>query len=240
MQRIKDIENRIFYIYVLKHPLTLEIRYVGVTCTTLKARLSQHIHDSKKKNTYKRNWINSLPQRPIIEQIEICNYTNWEEREKYWISYYENLTNTREGGGGVVLERTKESIQKSSEAKYKPVICIDNNKNIQKFKSLKEATEITGVPRTSIQYSLVNINNSSYGFKFLYEKDYYEGIENDIKINLKKYKYKILHCNKSYTPIEFSQLLNVSETIVYLWCEGKVKWENAFNYDGNNIVIIKI
>lgn len=240
MQRIKNIENRIFYIYVLKNPLTLEIKYVGVTCTSLKARLSQHIYDSKKKNTHKRNWINSLSQKPIIEQIEICNYKNWEEREKYWINYYENLTNTREGGKGVILERTKESILKSSEAKYKPVVCIDKNRKIYKFKSLKEASDITGVPRSSIEYSISSINYSSYGFNFILEKDYFEGLEKTIKINSKKHKYQIKHCSKEYTPTQFSQLLNVSETTVYLWCEGKVKWENSFSYDGNNIEIIKI
>ena len=240
MQKIKNIENRIFYIYVLKCPLTLDIKYVGVTCTSLKARLSQHIYDSKKGGTYKRNWIKSLSQKPIIEQIEICDYTNWEEREKYWITFYDNLTNTDSGGKGCVLNRSKESIKKSAEAKYKPVICIDINRNVQRFKSLKEASEITGVPRTSIQYSLSGINRSSYNLNFIFEKDYYKGLEKYIKINPKKNKYIIVHCNKNYTPIEFSQFLNISETAVYLWCEGKIKWENSFSYDGNNIEIIKI
>lgn len=243
MQKIKNIENRIFYIYTLKCPLTMKIKYVGVTCTKLNARLSQHIYDSKKGGTYKRNWIQSLLKidlKPIIEVIETCSYLNWEEREKYWINSYSNLTNTKEGGNGVILNRSFDSIKRSSEAKFKSIIGIDSNRNIQLFNSLKEAQIITGVPRTSIQYSLSQINNSSYGYNFLYKEEYYEGLENIVKINPRKYKYKIKHLDKTYTPIEFAKKLNISETIVYLWCEGKSEWKNSRNFDGNEINIIKI
>ena len=243
MQRITNIKNRKFYIYVLKEPNTLEIKYVGVTCTSLSSRLSQHIYDSKKGGTYKRNWIKSLINnnlKPIIEKIEECNYSNWEEREKHWINFYDNLTNTREGGKGVILNRTKESIKKSSEAKMKKVVCIDSNRNVFFYNSLKEASELTGVPRTSIEYSISKLEYCSYGFNFLLEKDYFQGLENNLVIKLKKHKYKIIHLDIEYTPIQFAQKLNISETTVYLWCEGKIKWENSFSYDGNLIKIIKI
>lgn len=243
MQRIKNIKNRKFYIYVLKDPITFKVKYVGVTCTTLSARLSQHIYDSKKRGTYKRNWINFLKKKnlkPIIEKIEECNYKNYQEREIYWISYYDNLTNTDKGGNGVVLDRKKESIQKSSEAKYKPIVAIDFNKNVYFYKSFKEASEKTGVPKTSIEYSVTNLNYSSYGFNFIIQSDYYKGLENKIKIRKKKNKYKLIHNNITYTPIEFSKFLNISETIVYLWCEGKQLWKNSYSFDGNNLKIVKI
>ena len=32
--------------------------------------------------------------------MEKCNKKNWEEKEKYWISYYDNLTNHTDGGEG--------------------------------------------------------------------------------------------------------------------------------------------
>ncbi len=243
MQRIKNIKDRKFYIYILKDPINLKIRYVGVTCTSLKSRLSQHIYDSKKKGTYKRNWINSLKKKnlkPIIEKIEECNYKNYQEREIFWISYYDNLTNTDKGGNGVVLNRKKESIKKSSEAKYKPVVAIDFKRDVYFYKSLKEASEKIGVPKSSIQYSIKNLNYSSYGFNFIAQSDYYKGLENKVKIREKKNKYKLIHNNLVYTPIEFATFLNVSETIVYLWCTGKQLWKNSYKFDDNNLKIIKI
>lgn len=243
MQRIKNIKNRIFYIYVLKEPLSLNIRYVGVTCTTLSARLSQHIYDSKKGGTYKRNWIQSLIKKdlkPLIEVIEECNFENYQEREIYWISYYDDLTNTDIGGNGVVLNRTKESILKSSEAKYTPVVAIYNDKTVKHFISYKQASEVTNVPSTSIEYSVTNLNSCSYGINFIKKSDYYPGLENEVKIRKKKHKYKLIHNNINYTPIQFSAFLNVSETIVYLWCEGKQLWKNSYSFDGVNLTIIKI
>lgn len=89
-------------IYALKHPDTLEIKYIGKTVQLLKYRLSGHISRSKRSRTaYVNCWIYSLLQegkKPIIELIEECE-ENWEEREQYWISYYPNLCNHQIGGG---------------------------------------------------------------------------------------------------------------------------------------------
>lgn len=243
MQKIKQLKNRIFYIYVLKEPITLDIKYVGVTCTSLNARLSQHIYDSKKGGTYKRNWISKLVKenlKPLIEVIEVCNYLNYQEREIYWISFYDNLTNTDKGGNGVVTNRTKDSIRKSSESKFSPVVAIDIKRNVYFFKSHKEASEKTGVPRTSIEYSISKLNYSSYGFNFIKLSEYNDDLRYKVKINPKKYKYKLIHNNITYTPIEFATFLNVSETIVYLWCEEKQLWKNSNKFDNKELKIIKI
>ena len=95
------------YIYILRHPETFEIRYVGKT-NNIKRRFAQH--KSKKcleKTGSKKlaSWILKLLSNnllPIMEIIEECD-DNWEEREKYWISYYSNtnLCNLSNGGKGV-------------------------------------------------------------------------------------------------------------------------------------------
>jgi group I intron endonuclease len=95
------------YIYILKHPETFEVKYVGKT-NNIKRRFAQH--KSKKcleKTGSKKlaSWILKLLSNdllPIMEIIEECN-DNWVEREKYWISYYSNtnLCNLSEGGEGV-------------------------------------------------------------------------------------------------------------------------------------------
>jgi group I intron endonuclease len=96
------------YIYILKHPETFEVKYVGKTNNT-KRRFAQH--KSKKcleKTGSKKlaSWVLKLISNnllPIMEIIEECE-DNWAEREKYWIAYYFNtnlLCNLSEGGEGV-------------------------------------------------------------------------------------------------------------------------------------------
>lgn len=98
-------DTRRVKIYVLKHPDTLEIRYVGKTVRALSRRLGNHIANAKgnKHNKHLSNWILAIlaeGKRPIIELIEECNHDCWQEREKYWISQYANLINLTEGGDG--------------------------------------------------------------------------------------------------------------------------------------------
>jgi group I intron endonuclease len=90
-------------IYGLLDPRTNEVRYVGKTIQTLEARLRKHISDKPKSNTYRFNWINQLKElnlKPTILILELCDEKDWVEREKYWISYFENLTNLTTGGEG--------------------------------------------------------------------------------------------------------------------------------------------
>ena len=101
------VDTRRVKIYVLKHPDTSEIRYVGKTVRSLSKRLGNHIANAKgnKHNKHLSNWIINIlntGKRPIIELIEECDNSVWEEREKYWISQYTNLINLTEGGDGCV------------------------------------------------------------------------------------------------------------------------------------------
>lgn len=98
-------------IYSLVDPITKEIRYIGKTKLDLSKRLNQHISEAKavsnktgRRNNNKRySWIISLISlglNPTINLIEICDNENWSERECFWISKYENLTNMTFGGDG--------------------------------------------------------------------------------------------------------------------------------------------
>lgn len=93
------------YIYKLLDPFSNEVRYVGKT-TNLKRRLNAHINRSKNNTYHSARWIQSVLKqngKPIIEVVEICTNESWEEREKYWISYYSqqyDLTNILDGGEG--------------------------------------------------------------------------------------------------------------------------------------------
>lgn len=154
-------------IYGLVDPRNNEIRYVGKTKNTLNVRLSRHINDKPKHNTYKHNWICSLKKeniKPIIIELETCNESNWIERERYWIKQYSNLTNLTAGGEGCdyypqeVLDKMSKGNKKAWEnPEYRKNISIkrkefwsnpENRKNqankiTGKIKSKEECAEIT-------------------------------------------------------------------------------------------------
>ena len=93
------------YIYALSDPNTGEIRYVGKSDTP-KSRLKSHMqmpnHDC---NLPKKEWLRSLVacnQLPMLSILEEVPYSEWEEKEKWWIDYgYKmgwRLTNLIHGG----------------------------------------------------------------------------------------------------------------------------------------------
>lgn len=70
-------------VYALSHPISNEIRYIGVTKYDLKKRLNSHFNDTRK--THKTNWINSLKRdglKPIIELLSIVRPEDCEIEER--------------------------------------------------------------------------------------------------------------------------------------------------------------
>jgi len=111
------MQKDIVYIYSLSHPITQNVAYVGKT-DNLNRRYKQHCYGNI-KNLNLSNWIKNLHDeglQPIMSIIETCSQINWEEREKYWISYYglENLLNIQEGGAFVPLYPVKKRKAKDS------------------------------------------------------------------------------------------------------------------------------
>lgn len=105
----------ITYIYSLKHPITNEVRYVGKT-TSPNRRYKEHIYKLNKTD-HKTNWIKSLlldGLKPIMCIIEEC-IGEWEDREKYWITQFNNLTNLSDGGGKCSMsDEVKEKIRQAN------------------------------------------------------------------------------------------------------------------------------
>ena len=92
----------IYKIYALIDPLTDEIRYIGYTSKSLEKRLKSHIYDCNRTKSHKTNWINSLLNKglkPIIKQLNETNEIKvCLDMEVYYISLYDNLTNSTSGG----------------------------------------------------------------------------------------------------------------------------------------------
>ncbi len=190
---MKQLVKKEYQIYILKDPVTLKIRYVGVTTRTLPIRLYNHIYYAKfRASTHVHHWIMALiknKQKPIIELLEKTIENKWEERERYWIAYYKKtglLTNIKEGGQGVNINRSLESIEKSASAKSIAIVQLDtNNKFIAEFSSIKIAAKYLETTKTNISNVLNGRAFTARGYRWFYKTEY-ESLKfkpNDIKFS---------------------------------------------------------
>lgn len=88
-----------YKIYVLKHPETKEVFYVGQTVQDLDTRLTGHLGSSesnKQKVEFLKGLV-ALGLKPVIQEIETIHATCYidkylvNERELYWIRYYKSI-----------------------------------------------------------------------------------------------------------------------------------------------------
>lgn len=94
------------YIYALSDPITNEIRYIGKS-NNPELRLKNHLYKCHIYNRHSSKWLLKLKLRnlkPILTILEECDINNWEERETYWISKFNNLVNHTKGGEGRVCD----------------------------------------------------------------------------------------------------------------------------------------
>lgn len=117
-------------IYVLIDPISNKIRYIGRTRNSLRTRLAGHISKSKRKQTYKDCWINSLIEnglKPIIKLFKIVE--GWKYSHIYEqslisrsIKFGFNLVNLDDRGEGcknkVISKYQKEKISITLKSKY--------------------------------------------------------------------------------------------------------------------------
>lgn len=96
------------YIYILKDPISDEVRYVGKS-NNPENRLKKHMSDYSliESWTAKNKWLLNLKNNnlfPVMEIIDSTELDNINELEIKWIKYYHdlglNLTNGTDGGDG--------------------------------------------------------------------------------------------------------------------------------------------
>lgn len=178
-------------IYKLICPITNNVLYIGYTRTSLKKRLSAHL--SKRKNNYQTEvykWYIKNNIKPLIYEVEKVSEDNWQDREKYWISFYKkdfkllNKANGGVGGGRLGLKNTKEHNNKISKSNRKPrlnksnfglkkkipIIQYDLNDNfIKEWDSALDAFRGTGIWKESIRNCCNGRSKTSGGFKWKYK-----------------------------------------------------------------------
>jgi hypothetical protein len=220
-----------FKIYCLKDPDTMEIRYIGVTTSKyISRRLSQHNYCANNNyQTHVAKWIRKIGKSPIIELIEICNKDNWEEKEIYWINYYDNLTNIHEGGKGVIIDRKFTSIERSAKAHNVKIVQLDNDGNLIKiWNSIKDATiYFNGKSKSSICNVLKNNYGAvtAFGYRWFYYNDY---INNNYTIKDYKSKVNYDNINKVYLYDLENNLIEEFKSLNLLVKKYKTCYTTAF------------
>ncbi len=171
-------KNSKFFVYKLYSPIDRVVKYIGIT-NDLKSRYRKHITQISKP-TLKNNWIKSLinkgtyPVMMAIEGVDTRDKAN--ELEKYWITKHKDwgfvLKNMTDGGDGgptmlgrkltpdqclKISQRNKGRVrpdlsESNKEKKSKSVLQInpENGKVIERFESVRIASELTGCSRTNI------------------------------------------------------------------------------------------
>lgn len=135
------------YIYKITNNINGK-NYIGQTSTTIKNRWKQHIQDSKKycnRPLYKaflKYGINSFS----IEIIEECSEKEVNERERFWINYYNSYHygyNATLGGEGSLKYNYKEIANKYLELKNQKETAIFFHCDESVVKNALDALNIT-------------------------------------------------------------------------------------------------
>ena len=121
--------EKVIYIYSLKDPRDYQIKYIGKTID-IDRRKKEHNQIHRNKKSKKNSWIIHLIKngmQPIMEVLEECKESDWVERERYWIRYYNelgfNLKNMTLGGesndGYVFTKEDRLEQSKSQKLRHK-------------------------------------------------------------------------------------------------------------------------
>lgn len=168
-ERSKIDLGNLFYkkqykLYFLLHPLTMEIRYIGITSLSLKSRIYDHLRGRKDRNTYKDKWINSLLLKGIkakaVLELICYSYKEVQDQEILYIEKYKKLgyrlVNTTIGGEGIIghipSEETRKKIgnamrgKKHTEESRKKMSLAGKGKKFSKEHREKMSKSKTGKP----------------------------------------------------------------------------------------------
>lgn len=201
------------YIYILKDPISNEIRYVGKSNNPYN-RLKKHMSDYSliESWTSKNKWLLNLKKNnlmPLMEIIDSTNFKNIDELEIRWIKYYRDLglklTNGTDGGDGfdwtgrkhrsVTVEKMK-----LSHPKRREIIQFDLDNNIINFyRSLREIERKIFISRRHVTKCCDNLESyiTVGGFYFRYIDNYFPCIKSTTNPDIKNINSKIDEFNLS-------------------------------------------
>lgn len=218
------------YIYLIENKIN-EKKYVGKTYNSIEHRWKEHLRDFRKERNKKRPLYEAMmkygPENFIISELEYCE--NCEDREKYWINYYNTYHNgynaTLGGDGKLYFPISDEEVIQ----KYKELNCIKEvaqyfncdqetiskrlkNNNVQISKSgniysPKKNWTAQKVYQYSLDDNLLNIFNSY--------SDAADWVINN-KISLGQKKHIVSNISKCVRQIE-----NRKQAYGFIWKNGE-------------------
>lgn len=235
-----------YFIYSLTDPITNKIRYIGKT-NDPEDRYKRHLQkcylEKYDKNTYKSRWIKSLlakNEKPVMNIIQECNYSNVNEMEIYWIFKMKadgcKLTNLSIGGevgvdwtGRKHTQETKDKIHISKKRFMSPVIQYDLHGNmLNEYESLMEASLKSGchiylISNCCKKKSYYTVSETT----FRYKGDHfdYTPYNKNIQVNSKEICKYDLNGNfiKTYDSIRSTAVDNkVNKSNITSCCKRKV------------------
>jgi hypothetical protein len=225
-------------IYILRDPITNQIRYVGKTIGTLKQRLSNHLSSARsgRYNNYTTNWLKSLINKDLNPKIELVEESidleSWENLEKTWIGIFKNigcnLTNSTEGGIGNQNQYfSKDSqIKKSNSLKAK----IRTGEISYKEKGIKISAALKGIKRSeATKEKLRQANLGKIQPREIRLKQSLAVIQLTLNGVFIK-EWEILS--------EASRNLNISKGAISNVCKGKQKTAGSFKWQYKNEDIV--
>lgn len=174
------------YIYILKDPISLKIRYVGKTSKPTK-RIKRHMCNSSLAESWtkKNKWLLNLKKSNLLPIIEIIDETdgNINDLEIKWIKHYRDmgigLTNMTDGGDGCSHNKgkklTKDTINrmKHNHPFRKDIIRLDLENNTIKFYESSHDCEKDGFNRSNVTRCCKGIYQSIKGHYFRFIDNYF-------------------------------------------------------------------
>jgi len=199
------------YIYVLKDPETLDIRYVGKT-TCLKRRFKSHKCLKATKGTHLSSWIVSLRNKgllPLMETVDIVEGAGWREKESYYIEFYKNqgfdLVNLTSGGEGCEgYKHTDEARKKMSDIQKTIVRTF-----IPSFSGNTHKKE----SKNKISSSQMGKNNHNYG----------KNLSEETRLKISKVLGKEIEIN----GIKYVSLREAARQLNMIWATFKYRYNRG-------------
>jgi group I intron endonuclease len=230
--------NMTHLIYLLLHPITEKIMYIGKT-KNIKKRYLDHCRYPKKVKTRLDLWkreIISSGLVPLIKIIHECNDINVDDMEKFYIKKYKDsgILNMTEGGDGlqntseetrrkigekskgrVPSEETRKKLSKINYNGGKKILCYNINSDfIGEFNNARRANEKLHIGYKNIS-SVLNENSNfvkTYTFFFIDDID----IEKKLQYRIEKtvqHGEIFLRIDKFGNTKEYNSIIKAAEEL---------------------------
>lgn len=162
---ISSINDRISGIYCIENSINSK-KYIGKS-SNIKSRLFHHISELRGKrsmsNLLQKDWNKYGEETFRYYIIEICDTKNLDEKEEYWIKYYDSnrrkfgYNKSTGGAGSGHYKKTKTQKERLSEIKKGVLFSDTHRKNISESLSNK----VRNRTKTKSNYIGINFRNKN-------------------------------------------------------------------------------